>query len=260
MSITNYMISGFILKKAKKLAAAARLEDGEKADKLFQQAYDAFASYSTSRAWYSDCLHNWGLALFNQSQKKEGDAALKILDEALTKFTLCEAVKPKHIGAALDGGVALMAVAKIKCLSADDEMYSKAKQSFLIVEEVHPGTAAYNLACLHALQSKAEDCLKALETARDCGVAPNEEDILNDPDLNNVKQLSWFSGFISSLSDEVVEEDPKFTAEGNPIKKAGPSTAKEEAVKQVDTTAVAEQQAIPEKAQEETEKKEYSAK
>ncbi len=206
MSVSNYLISGFILKKARKLSAAARLEDGEKADLLFQEAYKSFEAYSPSRAWYPDALHSWGLALLNQSSKKSGDSAIKILDEAIIKFNLCNAVKPNHLGASLDGGVALMAVAKIKCLDVDDALYVKAQESFLSAEEIQQGVASYNLACLYALQGNADACLASLKKAQDCALLPEEQDILNDSDLNNIKELSWFTNFIASLADDAEPE------------------------------------------------------
>ena len=50
-----------------------------------------------------------------------------------------------------------------------------------------------------------DSCLEALEKARDCGLIPDEQDILNDADLDNIKPLVWFSEFITSLA---VEEEP----------------------------------------------------
>ena len=73
---------------------------------------------------------------------------------------------------------------------------------FFNAENIQQGLASYNLACLYALQNKADNCLEALEKARDCGLVPDQQDILNDADLDNVKQLSWFDEFIKSLADE----------------------------------------------------------
>lgn len=214
MSISNYLTSGFILKKARELAAVAHLAEADKADPLFQKAYEAFACYSSSRAGYADCLHSWGLALVNQAQNKTGDNALKVLDQAMMKFNLCDTLKPNHIGASLDNGVAMMTVAKIKYSHPNDDWYVNAKKSFLKAETIQQDSAAYNLACLYAIQGKTDDCLKSLEKARNCGLIPDEQAILNDADLNNVKQLSWFDEFISSLTIEEPVEEIKF----NPYK------------------------------------------
>lgn len=202
MSISNYLFSGYKLKKAKKLALAARSENGEAADKLFQQAYTYFASYSNHRARYPDALHAWGLALLNHSHQKQGQEAVKLLEQASTKFTLCDAVKTNHLGALLDGGVAYMNLAKARGLALSDELYVKAKASFASAETIQQGSAAYNLACLSALQNNVSACLAALEEARDCGLIPDKRAILSDSDLDSVKSLSWFGSFIASLDDQ----------------------------------------------------------
>jgi len=72
MSILGYVLSGSILKKAKKLTNDARQQQGEKADQLFQQAYDSFSSISESSSNYSDTLYYWGFALLHQAQTKSG--------------------------------------------------------------------------------------------------------------------------------------------------------------------------------------------
>ena len=140
--------------------------------------------------------------MVNQAQKKSGDAAIKILEQAITKFNLCDTVRPNHLGASLDGGVALMELAKAKGLSSGDDLYVKANESFLNAEKIQQGSASYNLACLYALQNKVDACLESLEEARDCGLIPDEQDILNDADLDNVKQLAKFGEFSTSLADE----------------------------------------------------------
>ncbi len=199
MSVSNYLLSGYKLKKARKLAALARTKEGGQADQLFKQAYENFSAISTARARYPDALHDWGLALFNQSQTKSGDECIKLIEEAISKFNLCDTVQPNHIGACLDGGVALMGLAKAKGLSVNDDLYNRAKEKFLTAENVQKGSSSFNLACMFALQNKADDCLTALEKARDFGLVPEEQDIIDDPDLDNIKQLSWFKEFLESL-------------------------------------------------------------
>ncbi len=205
MSIVGYLLSGSSLKKAKKVVLEARQEQGEKADQLFQQAYKSYATISKSYSAYSDALHSWGFALLLQAQTKSSDEAAKIYEEAINKFSLCKTVSPMHLGAAVDGGVALLGLANSKQVSLDNELYAKAKESFISAEKIQQGSAAYNLACLFALQNKAEDCLKALEDARDYGLVPDGQDILNDDDLENVKKLPWFADYVDSLKEVEVE-------------------------------------------------------
>lgn len=202
MSILSFLLSDIKFKKAKKLTHAARQEQGEKADQLFQQAYDNFSDISKSYSKYADAVHSWGFALLNQAQSKPASEAISIFEEAVNKFSLCKTISPQHLGAAVDGGVALLGLAKSKQVDLDDELYRKAKESFEAAEKIQSGSASYNLACIHALNNEGDACLKALEKARDDGLIPDETEIINDDDLKNVKESPWFAEFMQSLAEE----------------------------------------------------------
>ncbi len=202
MSILGYLLSGSKLEKAKKLTLEARQENGEKADQLFQQAFDNFSTIPESSSNYADALYYWGFAILHQAFVKPSDQAVKTFEQAIAKFSLCQTVSPEHLGASIDNGVALMGLAKCKQVNLDNELYSKAKESFETAEKIQKGSASYNLACLYALHSQSDACLKALENARDHGLIPDEQNIIDDNDLKNVKQLPWFVEFIKSLKEE----------------------------------------------------------
>ena len=199
MSILGYLLSGSKLEKAKKLTLEARQEKGKKADQLFQQAYENFMTISESSSNYADALYYWGFAILHQAFTKPSDEAIKIFEEAITKFSICKMISPEHLGASIDNGVALMGLAKSKQVGLDHELFSKAIESFESAEKIQLGSASYNLACMYALNNKSDACLKALENARDHGLLPDKQDIINDVDLKNVKKLPWFSEFITSL-------------------------------------------------------------
>lgn len=208
MSILGYLLSGTQLEKAKRLTLEARKDGGDKADQLFQQAYDIFATIPESSSNYADALYYWGFAILHQAFTKPSAEAIKIFEQAITKFSLCKTTSPEHLGAAIDSGVALMGLAKCKQVNLDNELYSKAKESFEKAEKIQQGSASYNLACMYALHNESDACLKALENARAHGLVPDEQDIINDDDLKNVKQSPWFAKFIKSLAEkeEEVEE------------------------------------------------------
>ena len=229
MSIVGYFFGGSKQKKGKKLTAAARREQGSAADQLFQEAYSNFAEVAHSHSTYPDALHNWGFALFHQAQTKSGDEAIKLYEEAMTKFSSCLTVATDHLGGAVDGGVAILGLAKAKKVKLDDELYTKAKELFIKAEQIQEGAASYNLACIYALQKDGDACLKELEKARDLGLIPDVKEILNDEDLGNIKDLPWFDQFIQSLSedddegikeDESVEKEAKVESKKTPVKKS----------------------------------------
>jgi len=205
MSIQSYFMSGYRLKKAQQLTFDARQAEGKLANIIFQQAYDNYASVSESYSRYADTLHLWGLALLQQAEIQSlPSEAIKIYEEANNKFLLCKTIAAEHLGASVDGGVALLGLAKCKDVDLDDELYTKAKESFDVAETILKGSASYNLACIYALQNKSDACLKALENARDHGLIPDKENIINDVDLQNIKKMPWFSDYIKSF--EVDEE------------------------------------------------------
>jgi len=219
MSIMGYFLGSSKLKKGKKLTAAARREQGSTADQMFQEAYKNFAEVAHSHSTYPDTLYNWGFSLFHQAQTKSGAEAIKIYEEAINKFTSCQTVSPNHLGAAVDGGVAILGLAKAKKVKLNGELYSKAKESFIKAEGIQNGSASYNLACLHALDKDGDACLKALEKARDFGLVPDEKEIVDDDDLKNVKDLPWFADFIKSLSEEESLKEKKAPVKKTAVKK-----------------------------------------
>jgi len=222
MSIHSYLLSGSHFKKAKQLTFDARQEKGEKADQLFQQAYNNFSAISESYSNYADALYYWGFALLHQAQINSAEKAIKTFEDAINKFSFCKTIAPNHLGAAIDGGVALLGLAKAKQIALDHELYRKAKESFGAAEKIQAGSASYNLACIYALQNEGNACLKALENARDHGLVPDEQDILNDDDLKNVKQLAWFAEYINSLTtapeEVIIEETEQESSEPSEIK------------------------------------------
>ncbi len=207
MSILGYLLSGSKLEKAKKLTLEAREEKGEKADQLFQQAYDNFSTISEKSSNYADAIYYWGFAILHQAFTKPSNEAIAIFEEAIAKFSTCKTISPKHLGASIDNGVALMGLAKSKQVNIDNELYSKAKESFETAEKIQQGSASYNLACLHALRNESDACLNALENARNYGLVPDEQNIINDEDLKNIKQLPWFTDYIKSLAEVKEEEE-----------------------------------------------------
>jgi len=205
MSIHSYLLSGSNFKKAQQLTLDARQEKGEKAEQLFHQALTRFAAVSESYSQYADALYYWGFALFHQAQTKSPNEKIKIFEAAISKFSSCQSISPNHLGAAVDGGVALLGLAKSKKVNLEDELYLKAKDSFELAETIQSGSASYNLACMYAIQNKGDACLKALNNAREYGLVPSEENIINDDDLQNIKNLPWFAEYIKSLT--IVEEE-----------------------------------------------------
>jgi tetratricopeptide (TPR) repeat protein len=195
------------LSAAIKQTAEARKSEGSKADQLFNKAYQDYAYVVGDNPMLAEALYNWGWALLHHAKTKSESEAMSLYQDAIVKFSFCLTIEPNYLGAAIDGGVACMDLARIGAVAADDDLYVMAASYFEKANAIQAGSASYNVACVYAMQGDAAACLEALEQSRDRGSLPNIDDILNDPDLANVKNQDWFIDFVDSLNKKPEAED-----------------------------------------------------
>lgn len=238
MSLFDTIKKKSALKTAINQVAAAREAEGEKADKLFSSAYQGFEAAIHKDLLISEALYNWGFALLHQAKTKSGEQAIALYQDAVTKFSFCLTIDPDYLGAAIDGGVALMDLARLQQVSANDSLYLSAKRSFEKANKIQKGSASYNLACVHSLCHDEQACQEALQNAKENGSLPNVDEIMADPDLINVANKAWFIDFVEALM--VIE--PQLALEEKP--KA--SQAKEEAPTTEAKSEVSAEESAPE--------------
>ena len=231
-----------ITKKSKlnatiKQTAQARKSEGSIADSLFKGAYQGYAEVLLDDPLRAEALYNWGFALLHQAKTKTGDEAARLYQDAIAKFSFCMLINPDYLGAAINGGVAYMDLARLKGVKLDDELYELAKKQFEKANAIQSGTASYNLACIYGLRGDKDACLKALETSRDKVTLPEAGDILNDPDLVTVKKQKWFVEFMESLDKKTETDAKEAIAENPPVKEAVAEKPMVEEATGEDTTA-----------------------
>ncbi len=216
MSIFSSLSKGGMLKAAIKQVAEARKSEGGRAEQLFKSAYKGFAKVIEGDLNTAEALYNWGFGLLHEAKNQSPDKAQELLDDAIEKFTFCALVIPTHLGAAIDGGVAYMELARVKNVDSDDRLYQKALECFERADSIQKGSAAYNAACVHVLQGNQEACKEALEQAREYGSLPDEEEVLNDPDMASIKFEPWFQEFLGKVAVQKVEQkaNDKFSRRG----------------------------------------------
>lgn len=212
------------LKAAIKQTKKARKSDGAKSEQLYLSAYEGFSDVVKGDLLRGEALYNWGFALLHQAKSQADEQGVKLYLDAISKFTFCLLVEPNHLGAAIDGGVAYMDLARIMTVEANDELYDLAGEFFEDAERIQRGSAAYNLACIYGLRGQNDACAEALELSKEYGSLPNVDDILNDSDLTSVKKSQWFIDFVEKVKagpEPVVEDEHtiSYDVEGNIINK-----------------------------------------
>lgn len=183
------------------IAKARKAKEGQ-ADQLYKSAYEGFEFVLSNNLMLADALYNWGFGLLNQAKSKENQQAIELYEDAINKYSFCLTVEPYYLGAAVEGGVAYMDIARIKSVAADDDLYHRAKDCFERAGEIQRGSGAFNLACLYSIENNHEACLAALKEAKDFAHLPDETDILNDPDMQNIIKTPWFIEFMENIKAE----------------------------------------------------------
>lgn len=200
MSLLNALTKKSRLNAAVKTVAEARKSTGGRQEQLFLKAYAEFQDVISNDLVLAETLYNWGFALLQHARSQEGEVAIKLYEDASDKFKFCLTIDPNYLGAAIDGGVVYMELARKKAVAIDNPLYEQAKAYFERAERIHQGHAVYNLACIFALTGEDEACLAALQDSVKYGSLPAEAEILQDPDLEKVRNKEWFQEFIASLA------------------------------------------------------------
>lgn len=222
MSILSSFKKRSTLDEAIKQVAQARKSEAGKAEQLYKSAYQGFSNVISDNLMFSDALYHWGFALLHQATGKPAAEAIEIYEDSISKFSFCLLTAPNYLGAAIDGGVAFMELARLSPEGARVGLYGLAEDFFEKANKIQKGSAAYNLACIYALRSDEEACQQALQQAREFGSLPGQEAIVSDIDMDKVKQAQWFKDLIEELkaqpepvreklnSAEIVGDEPKF--------------------------------------------------
>ena len=134
------------LSAAIKQTAEARKSEGSKADQLFSKAYQDFAAAVSDHPMLAEALYNWGFALLHQAKTKSESEAMNLYQDAIVKFSFCLTIDPNYLGAAIDGGVACMDLARVGTVRPEDDLYVMAASYFEKANAIQAGSASYNLA------------------------------------------------------------------------------------------------------------------
>ncbi len=215
MSLLSSLKKRSALDAAVKLVAKARKNQGENSEQLYREAYLGFASVVADNLLIAEALYHWGFALLHEAKAQDPETAASTLLDAIDKFTFCLLARPEYLGAAIDGGVAYMELARLHPDADKPGLYAAARDFFEKAGAIQKGSSAYNLACIHALNGDEEACLAALRLAGQSGCLPDESMILQDADLASVVDKDWFTEFLAETRENLLQAAAEKKAKTN---------------------------------------------
>lgn len=134
----------------------------------------------------------WGVLLSTLATLK---SSVELYNESSEKYSKAININCNRIEAYNNLGANLSRLADLK---HDESYINLAIENLLIAENIDP-THVYNLACAYVRLSKLKEAKKKLVVCKENQTLPPKNHLLNDPDLELLRQETWFNDFISDL-------------------------------------------------------------
>ncbi|MFO7973923.1 MAG: hypothetical protein R6V12_04735 [Candidatus Hydrogenedentota bacterium] len=78
-------------------------------------------------------------------------------------------------------------------------LLAEAKDALIRAETIEKGCASWRLACLNALEGRAELCRRWLERAHTHGTLPERGTLESEPSLSSMRNQKWFKRFLNDI-------------------------------------------------------------
>jgi len=134
----------------------------------------------------------WGSTLSNLAKLKDDEG---LYTESIEKYAKAIEVNPDNITAYSNWGTVLLALARNR---DDDKLIDEARVKLETAEKIN-SDKVYNLACVLARLGEEEKCKEKLFHCKEKNTLPSKEHLLEDVDLENVRELNWFKDLIADM-------------------------------------------------------------
>jgi tetratricopeptide (TPR) repeat protein len=178
------------------------------ADRLFAEAYSKFERALALKQDDYRILQALAATLSEQAEsllRRDGgpstqsrSMAASLFAQANTKYRQAARLQPNNPQPFVLWGTNFVRRAKFETRGRKERSLKLAREKFLMAERVPSGrgSAAYDLACLSALEGRIGECKQWLTEAKRHGRLPNPRRLKEDPDLELVRRESWFGEFL----------------------------------------------------------------
>lgn len=184
------------------LSEQAAEEQGEQADRLFEQSYDKYTAAHELEPGDPDILYNWGIALADHARTKEGDEAEQLFNRAYEKWKATVDIEPSDYEVWHNWGVALLDHSETRSGAEAGRLLAEAEKKLAEAYALGSDFSAYVLASVCALQGREEECREWLTKAYETGELEDvvdRETMEGDADFESVRDRDWFREIVKSL-------------------------------------------------------------
>lgn len=171
------------------LSALAKIKNDET---LFQKCFEQFRKSTTIQPAYYEAFANWGNALSNMAEIKADEA---LFQQSFEKYNQALAIKPDFLDALNNWGASLLHAFSI----TKNKAYLEKARDVIEQRRTLKPDELYNLACLNSLLSEKEKCKEYLLYCKTAKTLPNKNHLINDKDMDNVRDEPWFEELIDSI-------------------------------------------------------------
>lgn len=185
------------------LAMAAQAEKNDDAERLLREAITWLQKAVNIEPTDVDARYNFATAMGELAKRlpadEEREATFRI---AVANFELAHSLSPENPDILTNWGVTLVDRSRsVSSPEARKALLDAAEEKFIAVNELEPGSSAYNLAGVAALRGDFPLCKERLEISRLNGTAPKATSVLRDEDFATVRDTDWFKDFVGTLSN-----------------------------------------------------------
>jgi tetratricopeptide (TPR) repeat protein len=186
----------------------AKLSRGSDAARLMAEATDKYRGALAIEPDRYEALLNLGNQFLWRARLTAGDEAAQLFTQGAEMYQQALAINPNLASALYNWGSLLIQQAKRANVDDAVQLFAEAERKLAAALKINP-TRTYNIACLAALQGDEHKCRENLEHAEQHGTLPNIEYLASDPDLETIRNKSWFQDFLARQKN--VKATPKRT-------------------------------------------------
>lgn len=159
---------------------------------VVQQIFNCFEQLEKLQPAMYELYLTWGNRLSDIAYL---EASLELYDKSSNKYNKAINIQNDRAEAYGNLGKNLLDLAEFK----QDESYSEQALEQLLIAEKIDFKNVYNLACVYSRLDQLGYAKKKLMVCKENQTLPPKNHLLNDPDLDLLRQETWFNDFISNL-------------------------------------------------------------